>query len=446
MVLEPFKFADNDGEAEEKYAKYKSLDPFPSILPALLNSADIENYVAATGMIHPFDSKSEGRLKPASYRIDIKGNCLYWDENNEKQEIRISDGDEIIIKPNSIVFIGVEPVFRLPDYIALRFNLQITHVYKGLLVGTGPLVDPGFVGKLWLPLHNLTANPYTLKGGDPIIWMEFTKLSPVKSDSKKDLVEKKGHFGEFPPRKTWQELNYYIEKAVGRDKIIRSSIPLAIQKAEISAQRAAEDAREATGKIELAKQTSEDTANQLKEHKTNIAADIKSFSVEINSEIDKLKSQFLFISPLLSGVVAIFLLLITYYNIVYPINTLVQTSTDRINEWGNRYAKIEKQTNDLEKQLANFQLNIVPVKPSGNTSNTNSSSTTNSQIVYKQDLLQLKTEIESEINNGKLNKVSGELKSMEDNMLWTQRVIIVTGIIIVLAQFILAYILFWKKK
>ncbi len=28
-------------------------------------------------------------------------------------------------------------------------------VYKGLLLGTGPIVDPGFVGKLYIPLHKL---------------------------------------------------------------------------------------------------------------------------------------------------------------------------------------------------------------------------------------------------------------------------------------------------
>ena len=41
-------------DAEEKYKKYSSRDPFPDIAPALLNSADIYNYVRETGMIYPF--------------------------------------------------------------------------------------------------------------------------------------------------------------------------------------------------------------------------------------------------------------------------------------------------------------------------------------------------------------------------------------------------------
>jgi deoxycytidine triphosphate deaminase len=447
MALEPFKFADNDDEAAEKYERYKNTDPFPSIAPALLNSADIENYVAATGMIHPFDSGSEGRLKPASYRIDIKGDCLYWDENNEKKEFKILEGDEITIKPNSIVFIGVEPFFRLPDYIALRFNLQITHVYKGLLVGTGPLVDPGFVGKLWLPLHNLTANPYTLKGGDPIIWMEFTKLSTINlPNSKNDLVEKGGKFEDFPARKTGKELDYYLEKAVGRDRVIRSSIPLAIKEAEQNAQKAAQDANEAKEKIDQAKQTSEKTALELKEHKSSVDIEVNKLNIETSGEIEKLKAQVLFISPILSGVVAIFLLLVTYYNIVYPINALVQTSTDRFSEWGNRYSRLERQTNDLEKQIANIQIQNTQ-KPTTypTASNTNASSNPVEEQSTKQDLNQLKTDTENDINS-KLSKINGELQARNNFMFWMLIIFIFIILLIFGAQFYFGYNFFVKKN
>ena len=44
------------------------------------------------------------------------------------------DGDEFTLEANSIAFVQVEPVFRLPDYIALRFNLKITHVHRGILI------------------------------------------------------------------------------------------------------------------------------------------------------------------------------------------------------------------------------------------------------------------------------------------------------------------------
>jgi deoxycytidine triphosphate deaminase len=195
------QFAETEEEADRRYENYKSSDPFPSIPPALLNSADISDYVSATGMILPFEGSNE-RLKSASYLVRMLGECVYWDDSGDKKTIDLKEGAEFKLLPNSIAFVTLEPTFRLPDYIAIRFNLQISHVYKGLLLGTGPLVDPGFVGVLSIPLHNLTANEYTLRGGDPIIWMEFTKLSPHNTWQQFTFTRiQRGRFREFPARK-----------------------------------------------------------------------------------------------------------------------------------------------------------------------------------------------------------------------------------------------------
>lgn len=184
-----------------KYQKYGATDPYPEIEPSLLNSADIFDYVEKTGMIHPFH---ENQLKPASYGIKMKGEFIYW-ENREKiiegrlEDIKDidSDGDKVfILKRNSIAFVGLEPEFRFPDYIAARFNLKIKHIYQGLLLGTGPLVDPGFEGKIYIPLHNLTNNEYKIKLDKPLIWMEFTKLSSNKSWYK-NYIPSTGRIGKY---------------------------------------------------------------------------------------------------------------------------------------------------------------------------------------------------------------------------------------------------------
>jgi hypothetical protein len=67
------RFATSEAEADQKYRQYKSKDPFPNIAPALLNSADIMDYVSATGMIYPFyheldkDDRDVKHWKTASY-------------------------------------------------------------------------------------------------------------------------------------------------------------------------------------------------------------------------------------------------------------------------------------------------------------------------------------------------------------------------------------------
>lgn len=114
---------------------------------------------------------------------------------------------------------SVEPYFRIPDYIALRHNLKIDHIYKGLLVGTGPLIDPGFVGHIALPLHNLTENPYTLKGGEGIIWVEFTKLSPSGGwKSRRRPLARKGSYTNFPAERTQNKsIDDYVRSAAKND-------------------------------------------------------------------------------------------------------------------------------------------------------------------------------------------------------------------------------------
>ena len=228
-------FARNDGEAACWFERYKSEDPFPEIAPALLNSADIIDYVAATGMIYPFYPEIE-ILKTASYEVNMLGKCVYWDEKGEKQVLIIKRGDEFNLKQNSIAFVTLEPMFRIPDYIALRFNLKITHVYRGILLGTGPLVDPGYHNKLSIPLHNLTTNDYIFKGGDPLIWMEFTKLSLIQSyqpnSTQNSNLVRQGEYREFPKRKNeLRDVELYLRKA-DPHRPIRSSIPEAMLEAQ----------------------------------------------------------------------------------------------------------------------------------------------------------------------------------------------------------------------
>jgi deoxycytidine triphosphate deaminase len=232
-------FAQDDNEARQKFESYKSRDPFPGIVPALLNSADIYDYVATTGMIYPFDPQ---KLKSASYSVPIRGKAVYWDENNQKVIEYIDNGYEFELRPNSIAFVTLEPMLRLPDYIAFRFNLKITNVYRGILLGTGPLVDPGFTGKLSIPLHNLTTNNYKFKDGEDLIWMEFTKISvnelwDTTNIDSNSLPTRTGRYIEFPLGKALPDVEDYLGKA-DKHRSIKSSIPEAFRNSEKAAMEA----------------------------------------------------------------------------------------------------------------------------------------------------------------------------------------------------------------
>ena len=224
----------DDVDAAARFNEYTSRDPFPDIPAALLNSADIYDYVRTTGMIYPFDST---KLKSASYEASVGKDCIYWDDQGKRRTIDLSKDKEgsFVLNPNSIAFVTTRERFRLPDYMAVRFNLTITNVHRGLLLGTGPLIDPGFEGYILIPLHNLTTNTYKFVYEEKLIWLEFTKISPkqhrdIKNGSNGSPV---GQYVPFPQSKKEKRLDKYL-----KEPEVRSSIPDAIYKAGVRAEQA----------------------------------------------------------------------------------------------------------------------------------------------------------------------------------------------------------------
>ena len=249
----PLEFA---SEAHEKEAIaraefYRAVDPFPSVPRALLSSAEIRDYIRVTAMVDKFE---EGSLKSASYEVFVGGEFIYWDGKKKvKKKIDRKKDFHLRLPENSISFIQVEPYFRLPDYIAMRFNLRISHVHRGLLLGTGPLVDPGFHGKLLIPIHNLTSTEYLLDTDKALIWIEFTKTTAHfngfgdeerklhRNESRSDDKENVRGFVPFPPDKSNISPDLYLFKANGGRPIV-SSIPDALLTANQDAKLAKESA------------------------------------------------------------------------------------------------------------------------------------------------------------------------------------------------------------
>ena len=221
-------------------------DPFAGkIQPALLNSADIKRYVDKDCLIEQddFDMK---RLKTASYEMRFLGELHDWnttkDGTLEPRCRKVCCGDAVKLPGNSIAYLWMKEKLLLPEYIAARFNLHISHVHKGILLGTGPLVDPGFFGSLLIPLHNLTNNDYELVGGEGLIWIEFTKLSEHefwKSQENENPPDLKS----FPHGKYIKDARGYLKKS---DIVAKGGVQSAFRRVLEQAQSSAEIARKET--------------------------------------------------------------------------------------------------------------------------------------------------------------------------------------------------------
>ena len=230
-------------------SQYYNFDPYSdSISPALLNSADIKKYIDKDCLIEQgsFDSKL---LKTASYEMRFMGKLYDWiitDEGQLKPRCReIIEGRPTTLFRNSITYLWMNEQLFLPEYIAARFNLHIRHVHRGLLLGTGPLVDPGFSGSLLIPLHNLTDNDYEVKGGDGIIWVEFTKLTRNKfwKISDKTGISRPPYLKMFPNVKDMDDpMEYFMKSKVTDAGGVQSAFHGALDQARGAAEAARQSA------------------------------------------------------------------------------------------------------------------------------------------------------------------------------------------------------------
>jgi deoxycytidine triphosphate deaminase len=216
----------------------------------LLTSDDIVQVVEKTGAVSPFfysRGLRKDRLKKAAYEGRIGTKAFKYENRNCPEQVFNSSKDEYLKVPkNSIVFVECDLDFRIPDFLALRFNLQIQHVHRGLLLGTGPLIDPGFWGKLCIPLHNLTDEDYEIPRDEGLIWIEFTKTTlPTEATDKARAPQ--GSVTE--PRKEHWDIEKFLHKAAdqfrGHKVPIKSSLPTMFEAANASVKKSAEDAKSA---------------------------------------------------------------------------------------------------------------------------------------------------------------------------------------------------------
>ncbi|SRR6266478_2242615 len=121
------------------------------------------------------DYKQEN-LRPASYTLRIGD--PYIDADGRKRTLSDRE-DTILFKKNSIIFVSTKEELDLPYYIIARFNLRVNWVYEGILLGTGPQVDPGFSGVLSCPLYNLTDRDIIIRRGENFATIDFEKTTSL---------------------------------------------------------------------------------------------------------------------------------------------------------------------------------------------------------------------------------------------------------------------------
>jgi deoxycytidine triphosphate deaminase len=128
----------------------------------------------------------EKNLRPAAYTLRIGDKYV---DSNGKPGVIDDKKPYFEMEPNSIVYVSTYEKLDLPFYIAARFNLRVKWVYKGILLGTGPQVEPGYRGYLSCPLYNLTDRPIRINYMEDFATIDFERTTNFCSGLSVEKIE-----------------------------------------------------------------------------------------------------------------------------------------------------------------------------------------------------------------------------------------------------------------
>lgn len=168
--------------------EWKTKDPDAAIpdRKGMLLSDEIDRFASAPVHLLIAEHYSPKRLRPAAYTLTIGDKYV---DNKGKHCTLTEDEPSFEMEPNSIVFVSIKERLDLPYYIAARFNLRVDWVYKGILLGTGPQVEPGFNGFLSCPLYNLTNRAITIKREDEFATIDFERTTNFVSKTPVEIAK-----------------------------------------------------------------------------------------------------------------------------------------------------------------------------------------------------------------------------------------------------------------
>lgn len=151
-------------------------DPNPNKSGVLLRD-EIEDYAKKFNLICPFNPDN---LKGASCRLTV--GTQYALGGKDGRLLSEPGKNELKIPPFEVAVIRTGEIINMPYFLIGRWNIRVTAAYEGLLWVGGPQVDPGWIGYLFCPIYNLSAQEITLKKGQAIAVIDFIKTTTLDKE------------------------------------------------------------------------------------------------------------------------------------------------------------------------------------------------------------------------------------------------------------------------
>lgn len=156
-----------------------SLESDTSGTHSILVDFEIEQLIKDGTIIKHADS---ARIEAASYdcALSMSYKCASDGDYRWKDEVLKPADDaaaKIILTPGETVLIYTEEEFDIPDNMLLHASPISSWARKGLRVELSYFVDPGFKGPFCFPVTNISNHELSINSADPIMSVEFVRLS-----------------------------------------------------------------------------------------------------------------------------------------------------------------------------------------------------------------------------------------------------------------------------
>jgi dCTP deaminase len=171
----------------------------------VLTDRQIKEYVKKD--ILKIENFSEKSVQPASYDMRI-GDEVFTSTAREIINLTRNDG-HFTIEPSAVALIGTYEYLEVPKNIVGRPGLRSSLTRQGLFASIGIQADPGFEGRFFINLLNLTSHSIPLDRLDPFLSIEFSELESDVDESYKGPYQGKRHITseDIKPLLAYEGLN-----------------------------------------------------------------------------------------------------------------------------------------------------------------------------------------------------------------------------------------------
>lgn len=120
------------------------------------------------------DPVDYGSIEPASYDARV-GKWAF--ASSLKEKLNLGEKGVLIVEPGEFAVVETMERVGLDNQTAAQLGLRSEYARRGLLMLSGPQVDPGFNGILVVRVINLAPKPMALPYQAPFLTLQFFRLN-----------------------------------------------------------------------------------------------------------------------------------------------------------------------------------------------------------------------------------------------------------------------------